>query len=75
MIVAEPVPTAVTLPSATVATASLEEDHVTFLFVALVGAIVAVNVLVLVPFKSKFKVEGVNVTPVTATVLEELPEE
>ena len=47
VIVAVPLPIAVTVPLLTVATAVLLLDQVTVLFVALEGATVAVSVLVL----------------------------
>ena len=67
VMVAEPPPTAVTLPLAsTVATEVLELVHVTFLFVASLGVIVAVNVCV-DPFVKDMLVMF-RLTPVTGTV-------
>ena len=52
-------PVAVTVPFATVATLSLEVAHVTFLFVALAGATVAVNVAV-APILSKSEMVNIQ---------------
>ena len=64
VIVAEPSATAVTTPSATVATLSSLEDHVTDLSVAFPGAMVAVSVLV---FPTSIVASWSSVMPVTAT--------
>ena len=64
-----PAATAVTTPvELTVATAVLLLDQVTFLFVALLGATVAVNVVVEPTFT--LALVGDTVTPVTGTVVE-----
>ena len=64
VIVASPTPTAVTFPLwSTVATAVLLLDHVTLLFVAVEGSIVAVRVSVL-PF-SRLNSALLSLTPVT----------
>ena len=68
VIVASPAPTACTTPASdTVAIASLDEDQVTFLFVASAGATVAVRVMSASP-TARESVLGDTVTPVTATV-------
>ena len=70
VIVAEPAALAVTVPLLTEATLELVLDQVTFLFVALVGATVAVNVE-LFP-TTKFKELVLRETPVTGTAGVEL---
>ena len=72
VIVVVPAAIAVTNPLLfTVATAALLEVQLTFLFVAFEGLTVAVSCVV--PFTDSVAVVGVNVTPVTATVLVGLP--
>ena len=68
VIFASPTPTAVTVPSATVATAVLLLVHVTFLFVALSGNTVAVRVCAASPMVNT-RVSLSRVTPVTFTGL------
>jgi hypothetical protein len=68
VMVAVPALTAVTVPLLTVATPLLLLDHVTFLFVALLGATVATSVSLLPTVRL---VDGLlSVTPVTATLAE-----
>ena len=69
VIFAVPAALAVTVPLDTVATDVFDEDHVTFLFVAFEGEIVAVNVVVLPT--SKVALVLFKDTPVTATVVDE----
>jgi hypothetical protein len=69
VMVAVPPPTAVTMPPLTVATALLLVDQVTFVLVALVGAIVGVRVPVAVPPTTKFRVVRLRLTAVTDTLL------
>jgi hypothetical protein len=66
VIVVLPAATALTVPPDTVATVGALVLHVTFLFVALDGATVAVNVSV--PPTVRLVVVLFNVTPVTAIV-------
>jgi hypothetical protein len=64
VMVAVPTPTELTRPLFTVATPGALVDHVTFLFVALAGAIVGVRVSV-TPLPSRVSVGLSSVTPVT----------
>ena len=66
VMVASPSATAVTTPSVTVATLSLLEDQVIFLFVALAGATVASRVAFFPYFSSRVVLS--SLTPVTAVV-------
>ena len=68
VMVASPMPFAVTVPSFTVATSGLSLVHVTFLFVALSGNTVAVRVCDASPIV-KTRVSLSRVTPVTFTGL------
>jgi len=72
--VAEPTATAVTTPLFTVATESSLVLHDTVLFVALLGATVAVRVPVDPP-TVRLSVVGSRVTPVTSTLLGIPPDE
>ena len=67
VIVAVPAATAVTTPSATVATVGSELSHVTVLSVAFSGVTVAVSVFVSPPTVSSREVLS-SATPVTSTV-------
>ena len=71
MIVAVPALTAVTTPLLTVATLVFDDDHVTFLLVALFGNTVAVNVLVCPTVNVALL--SLNETLVTGTVVDDPP--